>query len=254
MDWVAGFYSRTGAWWGDAEARLTGRDHRRVALIRAHAGDRPGRVLELGSGYGTTAVAAALAGHEVTAIEISDRAGRTARLAAGVPPGALTVIRGDFYAVRPRGRFDVVCYWNGFGVGDDEDQRRLLRRIAREWLAPGGVALIDVFNPYVWAGWDGDREHRPARPDEGYPYELFEHTTFDRETSVATDTWWPAADPESAISQRLRCYSPADLRLLLEGTGLRLAALDVAASRPGEPDLAAALRDHPEYVAVLRAA
>jgi tRNA/tmRNA/rRNA uracil-C5-methylase (TrmA/RlmC/RlmD family) len=74
VDWVKGFYSRTGAWWGRAEAHVGERDHRRVALLHEHTGQGPKRVLELGSGYGTTAVAAAMAGHTVTAVEISDRA------------------------------------------------------------------------------------------------------------------------------------------------------------------------------------
>jgi len=44
------------------------------------------------------------------------------------------------YDVDIGGPFDAVCYWDGFGIGDDQDQRRLLRRIAG-WLAPDGRAL-----------------------------------------------------------------------------------------------------------------
>ncbi|MEU4423376.1 class I SAM-dependent methyltransferase [Actinoplanes sp. NPDC024001] len=243
MDWVRGFYSRTGAWWGDAEARLTERDHRRVRLLHEHAGDGPRRVLELGSGYGTTATATAQAGHAVTAVEISERAGR---FRGDVAPGSLTVINDDFYEVRLTGDFDVVSYWNGFGVGSDADQRRLLRRIAG-WLRPSGVALIDVFNPFVWARWDGDRTHRTPDPQRGYAHELFELTTFDPVTCTAVDTWWEAGRPEDRISQVLRCYTPADLGLLVEGTGLRLAGIT------GGP-AAQLLREHAEYTAVLRPA
>lgn len=80
VDWAKEFYSQTGAWWGGAEAVVTDEDRQRAANIRAHAGDRPLRVLELGSGYGTAAIATALAGHTVTAVELGDRATHTPRL------------------------------------------------------------------------------------------------------------------------------------------------------------------------------
>ncbi|MDQ0371108.1 hypothetical protein [Catenuloplanes indicus] len=57
------FYSRTGVWWAGGMARVTERDHRRVRLLRAHAGAGPLRVLELGSGFGTTAAVAATGPH-----------------------------------------------------------------------------------------------------------------------------------------------------------------------------------------------
>jgi SAM-dependent methyltransferase len=256
MHWVKDFYSKTGTWWGKADARITDRDHRRVGLLHEHSGDQPQRVLELGPGYGTTAAAMALAGHQVTAVEISDRADRAAGFAAKTMAGTLTVIKDDFYAVRLADSFDVVCYWNGFGVGSDADQRRLLARIATEWLRPGGVALIDVSNPFVWAGWHGDEEHRTPDAARGYDYELFELTTFDPVTCTATDTWWEASAPERRISQQLRCYTPADLRLLLGGTGLALTAITVG-GRTVEPVDGAGLPellqdDHHEYLAVLR--
>jgi SAM-dependent methyltransferase len=242
VDWVSGFYSRTGAWWGRAEAHITERDHRRVGLLHEHAGPGPRRVLELGSGYGTTAAATAMAGHAVTAVEISDRADFTAGVARDVTPGTLTIVRDDFYRVRLDGQFDVVSYWNGFGVGSDADQRRLLQTIATTWLRPGGVALIDVYNPFVWARWDGDEEHLTPDPANGYEHELFERTSFDPVTCTAVDTWWEAGKPDDAISQVLRCYTPADLGLLLSGTGLRLATIV-------DGDL---LHQSHEYLAVLR--
>lgn len=250
MDWVKDFYSKTGTWWGKAEARITDRDHRRVALLHEHSGDRPQRVLELGPGYGSTAAATAQAGHRVTAVEISDRADRVA-FDAG--PGTLTVIKDDFYAVQLADRFDVVSYWNGFGIGSDADQRRLLTRIATEWLRPGGVALIDVSNPFVWASWDGDEEHKTSDGARGYDYELYELTTFDPVTCTATDTWWEASAPERRISQQLRCYTPADLSLLLGGTGLALTAVTAGGRTVAPTDrLPELLHDQHEYLAVLR--
>src|SRR5689334_19767552 len=111
MDWVKDFYSRTGTWWGPAESKTSERDHPRVAKVHAHAGDGPWRILELGSGYGTTAAALATAGHTVTAVELSDR------VRFQTPADRLTVLNEDFYTVRLRQEFDVVCYFNGFGIG-----------------------------------------------------------------------------------------------------------------------------------------
>ncbi|MFE6777986.1 class I SAM-dependent methyltransferase [Streptomyces sp. NPDC057702] len=262
MEWVREFYSVTGAWWARADARVTARDTARVDLLRAYADPAARRVLELGAGYGTTAVATARAGYAVTAVELSDRADQAEGLATDLGAGSLTVHQADFYAVRLDGRFDAVTYWNGFGVGTDADQRRLLRRVADHWLTDDGVALVDVFNPFVWAGWDGDEEHLLPNPAAGYDHELRERTHFDPVTCTATDTWRSVAEPERAFSQTLRCYTPADLALLLEGTGLALADVVVGGEAIGPPGAPGAspvaarepLRRHHEYLAVLRRA
>ncbi|MFF3228928.1 class I SAM-dependent methyltransferase [Nocardia suismassiliense] len=254
MNWVREFYSVSGGWWAKADAKVTDRDRHRLSLLRNHGGSA-GRVLELGSGYGATAMALAQAGYEVTAVEISDRADYFSGSDRDVAPGSVTVYKADFYEVRLPGQFDIVCYWNGFGVGSDADQRQLLGRIESEWLRPGGIALIDVANPLVWAGWDGDEERLSADPDAGYDYELVQRIRFDPITCSAIDTWWEASKPDSKISQFLRCYTPADLMLLLSGTGLTLTGIvagDHALPPSPHPGLDALLRDRHEYLAILR--
>src|ERR1044071_8680480 len=64
MDWVNDFYSRTGHWWGEAEAGVGSRHRGRVEVFPPRFGTGRGRVLELGCGYGNTAAAFAEAGHE----------------------------------------------------------------------------------------------------------------------------------------------------------------------------------------------
>ena len=50
---------------------------------------------------------------------------------------------------------------------------------------------------------------------------------FDADGSRLLESLWPAAGDESqALTQSLRCYSPADFQLLLEGTGLALHSLE----------------------------
>ena len=41
------------------------------------------------------------------------------------------------------------------------------------------------------------------------------------------DEWQPTAAPEKTLAQTIRCYTPADLLLLLEHTGLMLKRIEV---------------------------
>lgn len=135
--WIEPFYSETGRWWGGAEAAITERDFERVDTVRRLTSCRRGRLLDLGSSYGNTA-AFALAGYDVTGIEISDRihfAQQHRNIVASTPnAGTLSFIHADFTRAELEQRFDVVTYWNGFGIGTDADQRALLNQIARTWL------------------------------------------------------------------------------------------------------------------------
>lgn len=222
MDWVKDFYSKqyqllnSPYWW----QRLSMSDPPDYA--KKNAADierlaRPGhkRVLELGCGGGVTAGAIALLGHSVVAVDLVEAATENAeRIAAELPHGSLSVLTADFYELEFTELFDVVCYFDGFGVGSDADQQRLLKRIA-SWLRPDACAIIDIYSPWLIA----------ARAT-GAPYQegdLMLRSEFDAEHSRHLESYWHADIDESrAVTQRLRCYSPADLRLLLTGTGLAL--------------------------------
>jgi SAM-dependent methyltransferase len=233
MEWVRDFYAKQYEWadwrrrWGSFDP--TERDPRVDAVTR-HTGSQPSRVLELGSGTGSTAAALAIAGHEVVAIEIQDElAEHTRELAAAVTGGTLLVIAGDVYEAEPAGLFDVVVYFDGFGIGTDEDQRRLLRRVAG-WLAPGGLALVDVMVPWYWVRQVGHEEEFPTGSGVHYL------DGFDAEGSRMTERMWRVGHEDDAVTQSLRCYSPADLRLLLGGTGLTLVGIEpFTDERYGEP-------------------
>jgi len=225
LAWVKDFYDQTSTWWGPTTDWASHRA--RAAALERLAGPGPKRVLDLGAGTGGNAAAMADLGHDVTAVEFSDRASHARELAAVPRKGRLTVVQEDFYAVRLEGRFDAVCCWEVFGLGSDADQRRLLGRIAREWLAPGGCVLMDVYNPARPAR-DAGREQRLSRlPGVPGSVEMSERCHFDPVHARWTDEWEPAADPQTALAQTIRCYSPADLLLLLEGTGLALKRIEV---------------------------
>ena len=213
ISWAREFYAKqaewSGAYWGEVEEW-----HRRKAhWVRAVVGKPPKRVLELGAGGGQDAIALAREGYEVWAVEQEPLlAQHIRRLLGGHPEAQVRVIEADFYqAVFPDEGFDAVCYWDGFGIGTDEEQRILLRRI-RNWLSPEGIALIDVYTPWhaaKSAGYGG-QVGRARREYE-----------FDGENCRWVDRWWNEETGEQ-VKQSLRCYSPADLQLLLEGTGLQL--------------------------------
>lgn len=104
--------------------------------------------------------------------------------------GSIEFVRADFYTVEFGRVFDVVCYWDGFGVGSDDDQIRLLRRIAHDWLAPDGRAIIEVFDPAGWAADDGLVEIKEPAPERGYEHRLGHCRSFETATSTAVDAWW----------------------------------------------------------------
>lgn len=215
---IANFYTRQSQRFGPSEVLP---HHRaRAERLRRIAGPAPLRVLELGSGAGGTAVATAGLGYEVTSVELSPLRVEYARQLASYSTRRIDIREGDFYTANLGEGFGVVAYWNGFGMGNDRDQRRLLRRVSQEWLAPNGVMLMDVFNPIWWA-----RSPREVRVHKDY--EACQQTTFDDATCRFVDRWWPIGREAEAIEQTIRCYSPVDLTLLVEGTGMEIERFEV---------------------------
>ena len=211
MDWIETFYAQQTRWVPEVYLGQVGDHHRARAAQLDASSDGGLTILELGCGGGQIAAALADRGHRVTAIDLNDEALSHARALANSRP-RMTVLRGDFYTAEIAGPFDRVCYIDGFGVGSDAEQRRLLNRIA-SWLADRGEALIDIYSPWYWSRVAGDRMEFG---------EITREYDFDPHTSTMRDRWWPTTAPDDAVTQVLRCYSPADLRLLLEATPLRL--------------------------------
>lgn len=215
--WVRDFYAKQNEWAGVSRDPITDMHRRNADLVHRRTGGKIGTVLELGAGGGQNAAALADLGYSVTAVELVPAVAENARKLALQPrKGYVTVIVDDFYEVDLSDRFDVVCYWDGFGIGSDDDQRRLLRRIAG-WLLPGGFALIEVYTPWYWAKASG-RETQFGGVCRRYG--------FDADGSRMPDTWWPVGREAEAVTQSLRCYSPADLQPLLKDTGLSLESVE----------------------------
>ncbi len=244
--WTRRFYAKQAAWSRVYYGPVHAAARARARWVRTVIGPPPQRVLELGAGGGQDAVALAALGYEVWAVEqvpgLAQHIRDLARL-HGQP--RVRVLQADFYRVAlPTAAFDAVGYWDGFGIGTDADQRRLLRRI-RAWLRPHGVALIEVYTP-----WHAAR----SAGHGGRVGRAYRQYAFDGEHNRWLDRWWLPETGEQ-VTQSLRCYAPADLRLLLEGTGLTLVQIHPG----GRMDEAwtrflphAALEEAMSYVAVLR--
>ena len=220
--WVKDFYTQAGIWWG-ADPQAGDTHAQRVRIVERLCGPGPKRILDLGCGPGRTAAAFADEGHTVVGVEFNPTDAGYARELLKTPRrGPLTFLQADFFTVHLQGTFDVVTCWQVFGLGPDADQRRLLRRIAQEWLAPEGSVLLDVYNPMGPARDNGKEWRLAALKDIPGSVDMIERCHYDAVQGRWIDEWQPAANLENTLAQTLRCYTPADLLLLLEGTGLRL--------------------------------
>lgn len=190
------------------------------------------RVLELGAGAGGVAAAMADLGHHVTAIEHNrPDLSLASELLDERRPGSLHVVGADFYEVEFRARFDFVFCWDGFGVGDDADQRRLLDRIGGEWLTEDGSAILDVFSPWNWQRRDGEIGTLVAT-DGGKWRRTIE---FDAVRGRFRDHVSPEGGAGSELSQTIRVYTLQEFLMLVEGTRAEVAGFYLADGSPVDP-------------------
>jgi SAM-dependent methyltransferase len=225
--WIKDFYTQAGEWWG-ADPQAAGVHKTRVDIVERLCGAGSKMILDLGTGPGATAAALADAGHTVIAVELSPTRANFARELAKSPRrGSLTVLENDFYKIELNPRFDVICCWETFGLGADTDQRRLLKRIADEWLAPNGCVLMDVYSPVRPAREAGtERRLAPLKGVRG-SVEMINRCHIDPLHCRWIDEWIPVAEPEKALAQTIRRYTPPDFLLLLEGTHLTMKHIEV---------------------------
>jgi SAM-dependent methyltransferase len=230
MEWAKEFYTKQVLWGGwpagwaaHSLSTLLAAVQRHPAAVARLAGAGPQRILELGAGPSFTAAALAAGGHSVVAVElVPECLANLRRLAAEVRREDLRVVEGDFYQLTLPEPFDVVCSFDGFGIGADAEQRRLLQRMAG-WLTPGGCALIDILTPWYWAAM----EQKPRESERSWQTgQARGRWDFDPEGCRMVGPMWHVDDESHVVTQSIRCYAPADLRLLLEGTGLSLQALE----------------------------
>ncbi|TDC59588.1 methyltransferase domain-containing protein [Actinomadura sp. GC306] len=116
--------------------------HLLTGALRAAGVPRGARVLELGTGTGAVAMAAAREGCRVVAVDVSAQAVLTARLNALVRGLPVRVLRGDLFAPVAGQRFDVIVANPPYVAGAVDPAS--VRGRARAWEAgPTGRALLD---------------------------------------------------------------------------------------------------------------
>lgn len=169
-----------------------------VARIHEQMGKPYKKVLELGAGNGGLANAMASQGRDVTSIELVQELATFAKTNSSA---SVNIICGDFYTIDVKGLFDCVLYIDGFGVGEDADQLRLLKRIYH-WLNNDGYALIDIYEPNYWR--QVYRGEIVLNDDSS----LFRKYDFDEKALRFTDTWWHKDNESDKYMQSLKCYSP----------------------------------------------
>jgi len=208
------FYKYQNEWSNIYFREINEDDYKRIDWVDRITGLNQKRILELGAGGGQFAVATAQRNHYVTAVEIESAFTKHIQnLAKTLDSKLLTVINADFYAVEFEESFDVICYWDGFGLGSDSDQRLLVEKIS-SWLTPDGSVFLEIYTPWFWANKAAGVQISIGDAMREYGFDAFK--------CCLVDTWWLKENPTLKTSQHLRCYSPADLALLLSDINLSI--------------------------------
>jgi SAM-dependent methyltransferase len=226
-EWVKAFYDSAAEWWG--ESWYEGENLKpRLEMVERLIGKAPKKLLELGAGTGETSAFLAAAGYSITAVDLS---AKNFDLLAAVSKKYLNVtpVQGDFLTVPLAGHFDAVVLFETFGMGSDADQRSLLNRIAAEWLAPGGVVLMDVYHPCGPIKNAGTEQLLDRLENVPGSVDMTERSFYDAVLGRWIDEWEPVQDKQALRRQSVRCYTPADLLLLLEATPFKVAKAEFCA-------------------------
>ena len=200
-----------------------------VEFLMAELGLQEGtRVLDVGCGPGRHATLLAERGISVHGVDISRR---FIELASATAPTGATFERLDARSLPYDAEFDaVICLCQGaFGLMTaDGHDATVLSGMARA-LRPGGRLALSAFSSYFvvkhWQGAEFDaatgvnHEQTEIRNEAG--------------EAVTTDLW-------------TGCYTPRELRLLSDASGLRVDS--VSSVEPGAYSLAPPTPDSPEFL------
>jgi SAM-dependent methyltransferase len=220
-----------------------------VDLYLALAKRTGGPIVELAAGTGRIAVPLTLAGHDVTAVDFDPamlerafararavrgrdtRAGRGSRV--GAAAGALELIEADLLDLElPNAgayRLALIALNSLFLLAARDAQRQAFRTLARH-LAPGGLAVVDVWlpEPDDLARFDGRMifEYERREPETGHIVTKVAAARFDPTTAVVDLTAIYEEGPAGETTIRwirhdaLRLVGADELRSMAEDAGL----------------------------------
>ncbi|MBJ8071134.1 MULTISPECIES: class I SAM-dependent methyltransferase [Bacillus] len=166
-------------------------------------------MLELGAGNGGFARAMSKLNVKMITVELVTELVEFARDHSSKD---ITIYHGDFYQIDISEEFDVVSYLDGFGVGTDDEQLFLLKRI-KDWMKDDGCALIDIYQPLYWKKISG-QEMSLSSAMRKYEYDSINERMLDH--------WWNPNYPNDIVTQSLRCYTIEEISHLCDEAGLSI--------------------------------
>ena len=166
-------------------------------------------MLELGAGNGGFARAMSNLHVRMTTVELVSE---LVSFAKEHSSSDIAIHCGDFYQINFEEKFDVVSYLDGFGVGTDDEQLFLLKRI-KDWMKDDGCALIDIYQPLYWKKASG--QEMPI----GSAMRKYE---YDSENDRMLDHWWETVSSNDTVTQSLRCYTVDEISNLCVEVGLSI--------------------------------
>jgi len=201
-----------------------------VSFYRELARSAGGSVLELACGTGRLTLPCAVAGAEITALDISEPMLAEARRKVDEAGVEVNLLHADCVSYRTNRRFDLV--FMGFNscqhIHENDDILVFLASVAKH-LSPRGTFAFDVLNPDLAHLTRGPSEVAVIGeyddPDTGKRIFVKQRGSYDRSTQIHEQRWdYTNAGGETLFSKRhrLRCFFPRELDLFLASSGLRV--------------------------------
>ena len=169
-------------------------------------------MLELGAGNGGFARAMSKLRVRMTTVELVSE---LVSFAKEHSSSDIAIHCGDFYQINFEEKFDVVSYLDGFGVGTNDEQLFLLKRI-KDWMKEDGCALIDIYQPLYWKKVSG-QEMPFSSAMRKYEYDSINERMLDH--------WWDPNQPNEIVTQSLRCYTVEEISDLCDEANLNIVAI-----------------------------
>ncbi len=213
-----------------------------------------GPILELGGGTGRLAVPLAEAGHDVTLVDLDpamlERAARRVAAMPATGSGRIELVEGDLLDLRLDGgatfALAFIALNTLFLLATRDRQRTALRRLA-EHLAPGGLAVVDIWLPETddLARFDGRLilEYERDDPETGLLVTKVAAARHDGTSAIVdlTSVFEEGRPGEPTVRwvrrDALRLVGAEELRVMAEDAGLTIeivaGSYDLEPLRPG---------------------
>ena len=211
--WVIPFYKKQFEWLHDVETEVASYLTQEAENIEEQIGVNFKSMLDIGAGIGSIARTLDARSKDMTTLELVPELVEAARLRS---PNSIDIHEGDFYTYTFSKQFDVVSYFDGFGIGTDDDQLTLLKRM-KEWVKEDGTLLIDIYNPTYWRTIAAGRKMKVDDAERIYSY--------DEENCRMVDSWWHNERPEEVVTQTLRCYTIDEISAMSDKAGLTITGI-----------------------------